>query len=283
MELQRRSFGRAGWLCAFWLVAAISPAAGQQAIQTNAAIQPGKGLLAVRQQIRFTRYDEDPSGSGREVEQLESLTRFSYGLTRRTALGLEVRGRMRDVSVPSGEDEDAGLGDLRFDAKYRLFQNDYGPTETARVSLIAGAELPTGTEPFDEGGLDPIVGAVYTQVHGRHGWNLAGQYTMTTSGSAAPIAPGGGSADVLRYDAAYLYRIAPARYGTDRRTTWHAVLEANGTLETNGDHELLLAPGVLFGSRDVAGEIGVQIPVAADVSNRLETDYSIVFGFRLLF
>ena len=95
--------------------------------------------------------------------------------------------------------------------------------------------------------------------------------------------PGAGDADLIRVDGAYLWRFAPAAYSTEEDAAWYLTLEANSFLETNGDRELLLAPGLLFEGTDLALEIGVQLPVARTVRYRPARDFGITLGFRLLF
>ena len=57
----------------------------------------------------------------------------------------------------------------------------------------------------------------------------------------------------------------------------------NGAYETNGDNEVLISPGILYEAVSWAFEASVQLPLARDLDHRPETDFSVLFGVRLLF
>lgn len=264
-------------------LAAAASAAAQEAINTSAATQPGKGVFSYRQQLRYTHYDNDPTDLDREVDEWVSKSMISYGITGNLSATLEVPFIYQDVDSSEGDESDFGIDDLRLMFKYRLWQNDYGPTSTARVSVMGGARIPTFDSPFSTESFNPILGAVYTHIHERHGWNASLHWDFTTGGDSDPLRPRSGLADALSYDAAYLYRLSPAEYAADTAGSWYIVAELNGVYETNGDNEILLAPGILYEAREFALEASVQLPAAQDLDHRPEREVSVVVGVRLLF
>lgn len=271
-----------------WAAAAIIAAAAgtgasaQEAINTSAATQPGKGVFAFRQQLRFTQYRNDPTDQDREVDEWTTKSFLSYGITGNLSTTLAVPFAFRETESAAGDDSETGIGDLRLMFKYRIWQNDYGPTSTARFSLMGGARIPTFDAPFSTGSFNPIVGAVYTHIHRRHGWNAALHWDFTT-GEEDPLMPRESLADALSYDAAYLYRLSPAEYTFDTAGSWYVVGELNGVYETNGDNEIMLAPGILYEAREFALEASVQLPAVQDLDHRPEREVSFVVGVRLLF
>ena len=156
-----------------------------------------------------------------------------------------------------------------------LYRNDFGPIDTARFSLAAGAELPTGEDAFSADSVDPIVGAVFSYIKALHGFNADLRYQLTTGGHDDPVLPGEGSADALFGNASYLFRVAPAEFGAATNGALYAVLEANGIYETNGDREWMLAPGLLYETRHVAFEVSVQLPLWQDLDERPETEFTV--------
>ena len=53
--------------------------------------------------------------------------------------------------------------------------------------------------------------------------------------------------------------------------------------ETNGDHEILLAPGVMYEARSFAVELSVQLPLLQEIDHRPKTDFTVTLGLRMLF
>ncbi len=270
-----------------WLAAVVTatvgfvavPAAGQQAINTTAATQPGKDQFVLRQQFRYWTADEDPNLDADRKQNYTSLTTLDYGLESDLALTLEFRNAHRRYT-----DRDTGRRESDFDVddvtglvKFRAWQDDFGPIDTARFSVFGGAEYRPGNAPRDDGSsINPIIGAVYTHIEGRHGYNVAGQWKFHTG-------RGVGANDEGRYDLAYLYRLSPAEYADDTYASLYAVAELNGRYETSGENELSVAPGLLYEARTWAAEATVQIPVWQDLKHQPEPDYRVGVGLRLLF
>jgi hypothetical protein len=252
--------------------------AGQEAINTSAATQPGVGRVVVREQLRAYTADQVAAPFGSDADELQSATSVFVGLRHDLTLGAEVPFRFIDLDTAAGCDTETDLGDVRLLGKWRFHRADTGPIDTERASLLLGVSLDTGDGPslrpgFSADSTDPILGAVYTRVSGRHGWNGALEATLATDGGA----------DDIRYDGAWLFRAAPSAFGADTAGAWYLVGELNGRYETNGDHEVLLSPGLMYEARRWTAELSVQVPVYQDLDDRSEIDLGVVVGFRFLF
>lgn len=258
-------------------------ARAQQAIQTPAATQAGAGVWSLRELVRFTRFDNDPTGLDRDGDRVEIRTILSYGITGSLSASLETPLIWQDVDTPDGSETDLGLDDPRLSVKWRFHERHPSAIDTFRVSALVGVEIPSGDDPISSDSLDPFVGLVATQISGRHGWNLALEYELTTGGKGDPLMPGEGLSDALRADANYLFRLTPATYTSARDASFYGVLELNATFETNGDIETLLSPGLLYEARNIGIEGGVQFPIVSDLELRPEREFSVVLGVRLLF
>lgn len=268
-----------------------APAAHAQApIVSQAATQPAKGRLSIREQFILMRMDDDPSGQGREVRASIFNTVLDYGLTGKQSLSLRLPVIFRRVNDDDqqGRFHEDGVGDLTAIWKYRLWQHDTGPIETKRFSIFAGAEIPIGNEDLSSGSVDPILGVVYTQVAGRHGFNADLSWKFTTGGAGegdedAGLAVGESLADLLRVNASYLYRLAPEQYTSETNASWYGVAELNAMYETNGDLEVMLSPGILYEARRWAAEASIQLPIHQNVDERLEHEWVFTLGVRFLF
>lgn len=255
-------------------------AGAQQATDMPAAVQPGKGLWAVRQIARYTRYDGDNVSAGLgDVEQTDYETVVAYGFARDWVAMVHVP---LTYSASNAGDE-AGLRDPTLMFQHRFWRRDTGPISTRRLVALGGAELPSGDAPFSSESVDPFVGLAYTQVDGRHGLNASALFQHNAKGSARPVRFGDAGADSLRTDASYLYRLRPAAYTAD--TAWSSYVQAQllTRYETNGDFEALLAPGFLYEARDWAAEITVQLPVIQELDHRAQPRVAVTAGLRFLF
>lgn len=265
-------------------IGALTPAAlAQEAINTPAATQPGAGRLVTRFQLSIREFGHDPTGEDRSGRDITLRTIVAVGLTGDLSLEARTTAVQRDnFSGPSPGS--AGLwGESDLTLKWRAWKRDLGPVDTMRLSLLAGAEFPTGTGGMSSHSVDPIFGAVFTGIFGRHGINQAARYKLTTGDLADPIYAGESLADAILLDTAYLFRLAPAQYQTDTQGAWYAVLELNTAIETNSDVELQLGPGILYEGRRIALEAGVQLPVYQDLHHRPETEWAVTLGIRFLF
>jgi len=264
---------RLGSLAAVALMLLSSSTFAQEAIYTRSATQPAAGVLAWRQQLHYMDYTQG-------MKELSERTMLSYGITG----NLAVEAQLPVYSMTHHWYRTAsGAGDLLLLAKGRIWQRHDSAIDTARIGVFGGAAFGVGPTELTGGGVDPILGAVYMQVAGRHGINVAAQYQLTTAGSIQPLMPGAGKADLFRTDVAYLWRFAPEEYTSEEDAAWYLTAEANSYLETNGNYELLISPGLLYEGTKFALELGVQLPAVQHVSNRPAQGFGITLGFRLLF
>ena len=252
-------------------------ALAQEAINTDAATQPSTGSLVLRSQFRYAEASRNREADQRDINEYTSSTTFIYGLRNDLALSLNVPIKHQRFTDGSGSRRHVtGVDDLTALIKHRFFQHDYGPVNTMRASIIGGAEIRSGDSDFTSDSYNPILGAVYTQIHERHGINAAVQWKfMTGSGIDRH--------DQFRYDAAYLFRIDPAEYSATTTAATYAVLELNGLYETHGDHRIFISPGILYEARRYALEATVQLPILNDVSRREKTKFVFGVGIRLVF
>jgi len=262
------------------IVAALTPAAashGQAPINSNVALQPAKGGLILRQQIRYSEAALDRPGPDPDIELATTSTTLVYGATEAITLLVDmpvVVSRRFEDDAAGVIDTEAGVADWTALAKIRLHRRDTGPLATTRIDAIAGLELPTGDERFSSDSTDPIVGGVLTTTEGRNAFSADLLWKFDT---------GGGGTDLLRYDAAVVRRLSPAQYTRAGQAAINGLLELNGVYETDGDNEVFLSPGVQYVTRRWILEASVQLPVAQDVSDRPEADFILAFGVRMQF
>lgn len=266
----------------------VSTADAQEPINaTNSATAPAPGHFIFKEQVRYNRLklDTGPPSRRGDIEDIEFLTTLNAGVTQDVSLSfrLPVILRDRDFEWSGRSDRDEGIGDFTAMAKWRVVQKDTSALDTFRLSLVGGLDVRTGDTPFTGDSYDPLLGVAATGIRGRHGVNAALLWKFTTGGNDEPIYPGESTADLFRYDAAYLYRLHPARYSTDTHGAFYAVIEVNGTYETNGDHELFIAPGLMYEAAKWTAELSVQAPVWERVDHRAEYEFAIVAGLRFSF
>ncbi len=263
-----------------------SAAQAQSPINSLSAMQPSKGTLLVHEMIYERQLDAASASLHRELNQLTALTQISFGATGKLSFQLDIPlvwNSYENASIPGGasSDDDFGLGDLRLLAKYRIWQSDTSPTNTMRFSAIAGLQIPGDVSMYldsSSDGFNPIFGGVFSLVHDRFGLNFDALMEFNTDGDDAD------DAHTLRYDASALYRLAPNAYTADTsHAAWYAVLEFNGTAETNGDHELFISPGIMWEARRTTIDLTLMIPIVQDLQSRPESDFLVGLGIRIPF
>jgi len=255
-----------------------SPTLAQLAPLTEAATQPAKGRITWRQSVSYTEFDL----GGRTIEQAETATNVSYGLTGELSASLTFSYIDRG-DTGAGVYDQEGLGDTDLRLKWRFWQHDPGAISTNRLALVGGVRLPTGTDGLSSGGYDPYFGLTFTKVKQRHGFNASAFFLLTSDGLSSPIEAGKGTADLLTVETSYLYRLSPAAYASDTEGSLYAVVESIAEYETNGDFEWRLAPGILWEAKRYALELSVIVPIAREIDHRARTDWGLSAGLRVLF
>ena len=277
---------RALALAALLAVAAgpLSAGRAQEATNTPAATQPSQGKWTLREKLQYVRSGAEPGGAVASSEKFVATTIVAYGLSREWSASFElpVLGRFEE-RAGGGDEADLGLNDPAIALKWRPFQWDLGPVDSVRVAFVGGLELPLGTGEFSSHSWDPFAGAIFTAILGRQGVNAGLQYKLNTGGGSASGRAGDTSADALRYDLAYLWRLSPARYSADTTAATYLTAELNGLYETSGDHEVLVGPGLLYEARTFALEATLGLPIVRDVDHRARTNLVLTVGVRFLF
>ena len=261
------------------------------AINTEMALAPAEGTTVVRSQLRYVRATDDPSGMGREKDQIIWSNTVLYGIAGNFILGVNVP--FLDVEMDSATGtmmDEKGVGDITLIAKYRFWQHDL-KAYTDRISGIFGLELPSGDDALSSHSLDPILGMVFThQSLNRSGrvWEIDADVLYMVSTEARDVDLG----DTFRYDFAFGYQLWPGET-SDRLLM--GILELNGIYSeqdwmsgssdsNSGGHKLYLSPGLAFVAKRFIIEAGAKIPVIQELNgNQLEEDFSLSLGVRFQF
>lgn len=244
----------------------------QEPTHSMAATQPSVGHFFLK--TRIIADDWDAPGADGSAWSLQQTV--VAGLPGRLALGVDVTATDRDLHGTSG------LEDLRAFGTWRFLQRDLGPVDTQRAALIAGALLPTGAESLTRDETVPFAGAVLTDIRGRRGFNLAAVWEFHSTAMPDPLYAGESDAGHLRFDGAWVWRVAPVAYGPEYRAAHYFQFETRWDYETNGDSELRMAPGWLMEAPRFALEASLELPVAASLDQRPEREWSVIFGVRVL-
>jgi hypothetical protein len=256
---------------------ATAPSGAQEMPGMPAATAPSPGVFIPRIQTRAYFLEDDQF-------LLEENIRLEYGLVRDLSLSAEIPLYQGFLDDPRPRDGEFGLGDADVLVELRILREDLNAVDTVRASVFAGAELPTATDGFAAGSLDPCLGAVFTAISGRHGIDLAARYTFVTGdGLAAPIFLTDAGDDFLNLDAGYAFRIHPEAYTEEREPAWYLTAEINSVWTMGGEHEVLLSPGLLIEAPTYALEFGCSLPLSEDQESSPRLDFALLAGIRLLF
>lgn len=262
---------------ALFAVATICTSALAGSINTDAALTPTTGRSILRLQYTYSEADaRDPIV---QINSSRVKATFVYGVQDDLALFLSVpyKNVQTDKVVPRfGRIEEAhdGVGDLTLLAKYRFWKDDPAPDSTARWAVIGGLNFPSGDRHFSSRGFNPILGTAFSWRRGRARVDADLIYQFNTG-------RGEFRHDALRYDLAYSHRIFPAVYGLHSPVEFDAVAELNGRYQTDGSHEVFLAPGLQFITENWIVEASVQLPVIQKLAGGAAvTDYRLTLGLR---
>ncbi len=268
--------------CIFALFVFTPSVSAQTPINAPGAMQPSTGTGVVHLMPMYRRVRGDSSIGQESADEFIMLTQIAYGISKNVGIQFDVPMVYRDVNVgpAGGPDDQFRVADMTALVKWRIYQNDFGPTETMRFSLIGGLQVP-GNSDFTmdaSDGVDPIIGAVFSAVKGRHGFNADALWEFYTGNERDE-----GKSDSLRYDASYLYRLSPSEYTAETTGAWYAVAEINGFYDANGDHEIFFSPGIMYEARAFTLDATVMIPIYQDLDHRAETEIIVGFGIRISF
>lgn len=260
-------------------------AQAQEAMYTQAATMPSPGAFILREQIHFYRYGENPVTGDKQTDKYELGSSLNIGLARALAVNIEVPAVLTNTRTAGGSvDHDKGVEDIDIMFKYRAYMDNTGGVDTTRFAILGGMTVASGDDrDFSSQSVNPRLGAVFTKVWGRHGFNQDLIYTFNTGGTAGRNEGGDGPDDALAFNTAYLYRIFPSAYTSESSGAWYVTAEVNGLYETNGDTELRWAPGLMYEGREFGFEVMAQFPLWNQLDERAELDFAIGMGLRFLF
>lgn len=258
------------------------PCLAQSPIMGFGAMQPAQGHFYARAMGFYRQFDGNESTQDRNIQQGSVAVQAAYALLSNLSVSLDVPFYFNNLD-PSGQatgDSSAGFGDMSLLAKWRFWQHDTSPTDTMRLALLGGLQLPGGTPSYmdsTEEGWNPLLGAIFSTVQGRHGGNASLLWEFNTEGSSQP--DGG-----LRYDLSYLFRLAPEAYTEETsHAAWYLVAEFNGLYETNGNNRLLFSPGIMYEATWFLLDFNVSVPVAQDLKNLPDMEVAVGVGIRVTF
>lgn len=258
----------------------------QQSTDMPAAVQPGWEVPIIRQESHYSRMDDPREGGFGSVDMFEFETTFAYGVGRKSALMVHVPIMYWDLenSEPEPEADGFGIDDITVMYQHRIYQNDVGPIETRRAVLLTGLEVPSYDDGFSSDSFDPLLGIAYTRIDGRHGFNASALWKFNTgTDDGFAIEFGDSKFDALKLDGSYLYRLSPEAYTAQTTGSNYFQFQALGRYETNGDMQIMIAPGWMYEGRQWAFEATVHLPVLQELDRRTELEYGINFGIRYLF
>ncbi len=257
-------------------------ALAQSPINAPGEMQPSTetGIFHVMPMYRETGSDPVRAESG--SREYMALTQIAYGIRYDLSVQLDIPLGYRDVDYTAGtSDADFGIGDSEILFKYRVFQEDPAPTDTIRLGLLAGLQMPGNMRLMEmdnsSDAWDPKVGAVFSAVLGRHGFNVSFLYEFYTGGGSPRFS------DTFHYDTSYLFRLSPVAYTAETTGALYALCELNAHYDLNGDHEIFLSPGIMYEAKTFTLDATLMIPVYQDVNWRGESEFIIGFGARLSF
>lgn len=200
-------------------------------------------------------------------------------------MDINLKTRTRDVSS-------SGIGDMRFFAKYLLYQFDR-KNKTIRVASKAGIKLPSGDEnkapALGTGTTDYFFTTVAGWIEGRVGVYAEGIYNLKTSGDQVDFG------NSFSYNLAFGYRLLPVAYETYPSPQLNGFLEINGTTanknkingqkaDNSGGTTIFLSPGLQYvGGRRWLIEVSLQYPIINEPNGtQLATDWTFSLGTRIL-
>lgn len=263
---------------------AASIACAQEASFTPAATMPGPGAWVSHVMVQgSTFFSTGPEGVDGYL--IQENTMAMLGL----APGVAIEGNLPVFNGSLGSNDPSkrilgtGLGNLEVDVKLRLLKIDYNAIDTLRVAATVGTQVPTGTGGYGADSVNPFLGSAMTWISGRHGVGLSARWMFNTGETFDPSFATQTNADMLHCGMSYLYRIAPAEYGTEHREAWYFETEMQGIYETDGSAQWSIGPGILMEGTRFAFEFAIQLPLWENSYNRGNSNFMAMAGLRFLF
>lgn len=274
-------------------------------ITFNTALPVAEDEFLYRQQLRWLRSGDDPSGLGRDLDGFAAVSVLGYGVNSRLAvfgvlpwtdksLGLSTAGM--DI-----ERNNHGIGNLTGFVRYTLLQDD-APGRTFRLSGFGGLTAPTGNDDESDqfGRLPQLLqdgssawsgfgGLVLTWQ--TLGYQFDGQFSYQENREANGFEFG----DETRLDMSWQHRLWPRNLGSGVPGFLYGVLELNALHQSrnrlngqgdpnSGGETVWLSPGLQFVTQRWVLEAVAQKPVSQNLNGvALENDLIFTLSFRIKF
>jgi len=284
---------------------AFSGTATAAPITFNTALPVAEGEFVFRQQLRWLRSEDDPSGLDREMEAFAAISVLGYGVNSKLALfGVQSwTDKSLELSLDGNdiERDNQGLGDFTAFTRYILWQDD-APGRTFRVAGFGGLTAPTGeddaTDRFGRlppplqngsGAWDGFGGLVATWQTLEYQFD--GQISYRANGEAKDFEVG----DETRLDLSWQQRLWPRELKGGVPGFLYGVLELNWLYQDknrlngqsdadSGGDTLWLSPGVQYVTKRWVLEAVLQKPVSQNLNGTaLENDWIVTTSFRMNF
>lgn len=292
--------------CSTLALLAIAVQAGAAPITFNTALPVAEDEFVFRQQLRWLRSNDDPSGMNRDMRAFAAISVLGYGVDSKLALFgvLPWMAKSLEMMTVSGneiERDNRGLGDLTGFARYTFWQDD-APGRTFRLAGFGGLTLPTGkddeTDRFGElppplqdgsGAWNAFGGLVATWQ--TLDYQIDGQLSHRQNREANDFEFG----DETRLDLSWQQRLWPRELAGGVPAFLYCVLELNwlhqsrnrmnGQSDTDsGGDTLWLSPGLQYVTKRWVVEAVVQKPVSQDLNGTaLENELIVTTSFRMKF
>ena len=132
-------------------LAAGSTALAQEMAGMPSATAPSPGVVIPRVQLHGFWFEDDQF-------LLEESLRVEIGVARDLSVSAELPLFQGFLNAPRPQDGEFGFGDMDLLVELRILREDLNAIDTLRASVFAGAEIPTGSDAYSQGSVDPCVG-----------------------------------------------------------------------------------------------------------------------------
>jgi hypothetical protein len=274
-------------------------------ITFNTALPVAEDEFVFRQQFRWLRTDDDPSGMNRDMRARASISVLGYGVNSRLALFGALPWIDKSLEMTANGDrierENRGWGDLTAFARYTFLQDD-APGRTFRLAGFAGLTAPTGKDDESDrfGRLPPPLQDGSGDWNGFGGlvttwqtlnYQIDGQLSYRENREANHFEVG----DETELDLSWQQRLWPRELSGGVPGFLYGVLELNWLYQSknalgglsdpnSGGDTLWLSPGLQYVTKRWVLEGVVQKPVHQDLNGTaLENDLIVTTSFRMKF
>lgn len=292
--------GRKRFLSLLLLAAAVRAEAAP--VTFNTALPISEGVFLYRQQLRWLRANDDPSGMDRELNAQAAVSVLGYGVSPDLAVFGMVPWTRKSLELTAAgnriERDNRGLGDVKAFARYTFWNNDTQGV-LFRMAAFGGLTAPTGKD--DESDRFGRLPAPLQD--GSGAWNGFGGAVITWQSQEFEVdaslsyqenreANGFEAGDETHLDLSVQRWYWPGGsfdagilYGLELNGLHQGKNKLNGLNDTNsGGDTLWLAPTLQYVTRRYILEMAVQKPIVQDLNgSALEKDWNIITSVRFIF